>query len=127
TGGGGANPAGGTVSNGGTNVGSGGQPIVGNGGDQGAGGDITNSAGGAPALTFEEMVGTDPNRNDVPGGQVCDRIATIQCAGEQHCCDALNRSFDQCKATMKQGCVDQLYFDAITSNPIAGYNTALGS
>src|SRR5689334_19202380 len=40
--------------------------------------------------------GTDPDRNRVPAGHVCDRLTTLQCAGEQHCCPT-NRSYDTCK------------------------------
>jgi hypothetical protein len=76
------------------------------------------TGGGATGSLF----GTDPNRNQVPKDQVCDRVATIQCAGEAMCCGAPGRSFEDCKNTMKQGCIDQLYLDAITSNPVAGYD-----
>jgi hypothetical protein len=108
---GGANPVGGTGPGGTTNPGTGGQ---------GKGGTTTQGTGGGTAGA--SLFGTDPNRNQVPKDQVCDRVATIQCAGEAMCCSAPGRSFDDCKNTMKQGCIDQLYLDAITSNPVAGYD-----
>lgn len=89
------------------------------GGVGGAGGQVA----GQPAL-FDELVGADAARNDVPGDQVCERLATIQCAAEASCCAAPGRSFEDCKATMKQGCVDDLFLDQIMANPIASYDRA---
>jgi hypothetical protein len=120
---GGAGPAGGS---GGVGVAGGtGNPTGGRGnGGTTAPGTGGGSTGGGTAMF---NAGTDPNRNQVPNNQVCDRVATIQCAGEAFCCSAPGRTFDACKATMKQGCIDQLYLDAITSNPVAGYDQAAAS
>jgi hypothetical protein len=89
------------------------------GGDGGAGG--AGGSAGDPSL-FDELVGTEEGRNDVPSGEVCERIATIQCAGEASCCDMPGRDFEACKATMKKGCIDELFLDAMTANPITGYD-----
>ncbi len=123
---GGSNPGGGVANNGGVDNGSGGGAAGGvaqggSGNDQGAGGDQPG-AGGSPPANFSDLVGTAPDRNMVAAGQVCERIATIQCAGEAHCCSNPGRSFDACKATMKQGCIDSLYLDAITGNAMSGYD-----
>jgi hypothetical protein len=66
--------------------------------------------------------GTDPGRNRVPGGQVCERFATIQCAAEAACCGNPGRSFDQCKQVQLNGCVNDVYLDAITANSITAYS-----
>jgi hypothetical protein len=81
---------------------------------------VSGSGGALGHPAFD--AGTDPNRNQVPGGQYCDRLATVQCAGEAACCDSPGRTFDQCKTTMKNGCQIQLYLDAVTSNPVSGYD-----
>ncbi|HVU01834.1 MAG TPA: hypothetical protein VHE30_08780 [Polyangiaceae bacterium] len=109
---------------GGDQQGSGGSQ--GSGGDQqGSGGDQQGAGGSGPPPSFDDLVNaSDPNRNDIPGGQVCERIATIQCAAEATCCSNPGRSFDACKTTMKQGCVSQLYLDAITGSGITGYDQA---
>lgn len=80
---------------------------------------------GQPAL-FDELVGTDPGRNDVAGNEVCERLATIQCAGEASCCAAPAGTFEDCKRSAKQGCVDQ-FLDAIMANSIAGYDRVRAS
>ena len=130
--GGGANHAGGTGPGGRGSAGNGPNGGVGNGpnggvgngpggGNFGAGGEIAIGAGGGAAKVFD--AGQDPARNRVLGGQVCERIATIQCAGEAFCCDAPGRTEADCKQTMKQGCINSLYLDAITADARAGYDT----
>lgn len=108
---------GGATSGGATSIAGAGPGGAGAGGAGNAGAGGTGTAG-APAFD----AGSDPNRNQVPGSQVCDRLATIQCAAEAACCSAPGRSFDACKATMKQGCTDQLYLDTIMSAPGTGYD-----
>jgi hypothetical protein len=103
----------GAMGNGGSQPNSGGAPI---GGGNGAGGN-----GDKPPFDANSA---DPNRNQVPGGQVCERIAAIQCAGEAHCCDAPGRTKDECVTTMTDGCKTQLYLDDATMNPVAGYDEA---
>jgi hypothetical protein len=83
----------------------------------GNGGEFVGSGGKPP---FD--AGTDPYRNRVVGGQVCDRLSTIQCAGERACCDAPGRNFEQCKSAMAAECANEYYLDAITANPITGYD-----
>lgn len=102
-------------------------PTAGIGGVGGIGGAINGGSGGMqvagqPAL-FDQLVGIEPSRNDVPGDQVCERIATIQCASEASCCAAPGRTFESCKTTMKQGCTE-VFTDEIMVNPIANYDRA---
>lgn len=92
-------------------------------GDEPAGGDGGGSAG--ETSSFDALVGTAEDRNDVAGGEVCERIATIQCAGEASCCDEPGRGFEDCKQTMKRGCVDTLLLDTLTANAITGYDREL--
>ena len=68
--------------------------------------------------------GSAPNRNEVRAGGICERISTIQCAGEQCCCDNPGRNFETCKQEMKSYCTDQLFIDAASQNPIVGYDEA---
>lgn len=93
---------------------SGGMQAVGDGDGDGDGDSATD--------TFARYAGTAPDRNMVSSGDVCDRLATIQCAGEQHCCTAPGRDFDTCKATMKQGCIQDLYLDAVSADPVSGFD-----
>jgi hypothetical protein len=73
-------------------------------------------AGGAP---FD--AGSELERNRVPAGRVCDRLTTIQCAGEEHCCPRA-RSFDACKQAMANLCTRSIYLDAISADPAIGYD-----
>lgn len=82
-------------------------------------GSTPGTGGGAPVFD----AGTDPNRNKVQAGNVCDRLATIQCAGEAYCCTSPGRTFDQCKTAQSDGCAS-VYLDDITLNPVAGYDAA---
>jgi hypothetical protein len=69
--------------------------------------------------------GSDPNRNKVQPGQICDRFATIQCAGEAYCCDNADRDFTECKQVMKDACTGQLAIDAVAANQIIGFDSAV--
>ena len=92
--------------------GSSGMEPSGSGGDGGSGGDRVFDAGSEPGL------------NDVMAGELCDRLSTIQCAGEQFCCDNPGRDFAACKTVMQNGCEDQLMFDAIATSDKADFNEA---
>ncbi len=132
TGNGGAQAVGGTTGqagsepNGGTGAGgalaeNGGTGNTGNTGT-GGGSNPGNGGGGGAPIVFDG--GTNPARNSPPPGDVCDRVAAIQCAAEQTCCNNPGRDFDTCKAAMKQGCVSD-YLDEITSlTTISGYSSA---
>jgi hypothetical protein len=101
------------------------------------GADGTTGAAGAPALPmgggdFEPLppledrvfdAGTDPARNQVQAGQVCTRLAQIQCAGEAFCCENPGRDRATCETIMRDGCINELYLDAMTENPDTGFDT----
>lgn len=68
--------------------------------------------------------GTDPDRNAVVAGELCERFATIQCAGEATCCPSAGRDFDTCKSALMGGCSADLLFDQIAMQPAAGFDPA---
>lgn len=109
----------GTQDTGGTTGGS-----SGDGGDSGAGsgsgGMAGDGSGGMDMRVFD--AGNEPDRNDVMAEELCDRLSTIQCAGEAYCCDNPGRDFAACKEEMQDGCEDQLMFDAIASAPQAAFS-----
>jgi hypothetical protein len=74
--------------------------------------------GGLPAFDG----GIEPNRNQVRAGGLCERFATLQCAGEQHCCATPAKNFDACKMQMKTDCTSNGYLDEIAMNMVAGFN-----
>ncbi len=65
---------------------------------------------------------TDPNRNKVQAGNVCDRLSTIQCAGEACCCEHPNRDFNACKQGMMEYCREHLRLDVISSDASTGFD-----
>ncbi len=77
-------------------------------------------AGQVPTRVFD--AGSDPLRNQVVGGQVCARLAQIQCAGEAFCCDAPGRDVATCEVGMRDVCINTLHFDAVTANPITAFS-----
>jgi hypothetical protein len=121
---GGTGPGGNTGSGGaGNNTGTGGDSgATGTGGDGGVSGvGGTDGFGGSGALPPFDG-GTDPNRNNVGPGQVCERLATIQCAAEVSCCGAPGRNFDQCKQAQLNTCRNEAYLDAVSMSPLAAYD-----
>lgn len=78
------------------------------------------TGGGGGGKTFDG--GTDPNRNKVTAGGICQRLAEIQCAGEAFCCTNPGRDVTACIAAQKKGCSDTLQFDAIAQSPLTGFD-----
>jgi len=78
--------------------------------------------GGMEMRVFD--AGSEPDRNDVMSGELCDRLSTIQCAGEAFCCDNPGRDFAACKAAMQDGCTDEAMLDAIASAEKTGFDPA---
>lgn len=66
--------------------------------------------------------GSDENRNRVTPGSICERLSTIQCAGEAWCCDSRTRTEAACKATMLKGCNDDLLLDDIAMRSVVGFD-----
>jgi hypothetical protein len=112
-------------------------PVAGNGamatpvpgdGDGGGGGENMGSGGGGGTDDVPNTPGVfdadsaNPDRNKVIAGSICDRLSTIQCEGEEFCCDAPGRDYGTCKAVMLEGCMTELMADDIAAQPIAGFD-----
>jgi hypothetical protein len=120
----GAGGAGGqNVASGGENGATGGQG--GSGTPSGTGGQVTGTGGdvtgGTGGTVGEFDAGSDPLRNRVQPGQVCERLATVQCAAEAWCCNNPGRSVEQCKVAQREACAN-LYLDAVSLDSISGYS-----
>ncbi len=111
----------------GSGAGSGGSIGVGK-ADSGATGTSGTGAAGSVAAPADSGIarvfdaGSESGRNDVVVGKICERMSTIQCAGEAFCCTNPGRTEAECKATMLQGCTTQLMIDDIAANPITGFD-----
>jgi hypothetical protein len=68
--------------------------------------------------------GSDPDRNKVTPTQVCERLATINCAGEAYCCEMPGRTIEACKAALLQTCSNELMLDRIGTNAATGFDAA---
>lgn len=96
------------------------------GGQEGSGGEPgPANTGGAdqpstdPALA---LFGLDnPDRNRVVAGDVCGRLATLQCAGEALCCESVSWSFEDCKSQAERSCAEAAYLDIMTADPMTGF------
>lgn len=125
SGGSGDGGSGGTSSgSGGTGGTSGDGGSSGTSGDGGSSGTEPGGAGGESGSGGDRVfdAGSEPDRNDVTAGELCDRLSTIQCAGEEYCCENPGRDFAACKTEMQNGCEDQLMFDAIAMSDKADFN-----
>jgi hypothetical protein len=80
------------------------------------------SSGGGP---FD--AGSDPNRNQVSAGSICERIATIQCAGGSFCCDSPTRTFDGCKSVALSTCQGSFAFDEVAGSAAVAFDGAAAS
>ena len=80
---------------------------------------------GAPDDTFD--AGTAADRNDVAPGELCERLATIQCAGEAACCDAPTRDFAACKTAATASCGGTLMLDMVAGDARVGFDQAAAS
>jgi hypothetical protein len=104
-------------------AGSGGSWDSGGGGgnaDSGNGGPSGGGSVGAQPPSFD--AGTAFDRNAVVAGELCDRLAIIQCAGEGTCCPSAGRDFDTCKSALMGSCTADLLFDQIAQQPASGFD-----
>ncbi len=93
----------------------------GSGGVPGTGGTAsTGGTGGTGPKTFSVSAGS----NMVTPGQICARLAQIQCAGEAFCCDNPGRDKATCETAMRDGCTSKLYLDTIAMNKVSGFDAA---
>jgi hypothetical protein len=122
-GGGSVDPAGAGGDSGGSgDDGRGGSIAVGSGS---GGGGVDPGGTGGPGVTPPPFdAGSEPDRNEVVAGELCDRFATIQCAGEGSCCPSAGRDFNACKSALMGVCTADLLFDQISMQPSAGFDEA---
>lgn len=78
----------------------------------------------APSMSPAFDAGSDPARNAVVAGTICERLATIQCAGEAHCCAAPMRDVASCKQAQLTLCSEELLADLIAAQPSAGFDAS---
>jgi hypothetical protein len=107
---------------GGTGGGAGASGSGGTNGGGGSGGASGTSGGTGGMGTTVTGFGDDPERNAVVAGTICDRLSTIQCAGEAACCDAPGRDVATCKTTMFDLCTSTLFFDKIAEQKKSGFD-----
>jgi len=96
-------------------------------GGMGGGEDPAGTGGMGPIMDRVFNAGTDPGRNTVHAGDICTRLAQIQCAGEAYCCDAPGRDVAACETAMRESCTDEAYLDAISGNSITAFDEATAS
>jgi hypothetical protein len=84
---------------------------------------VAGSGGGEPTQLPAFDAGTDLSRNMVHPGALCARFATIQCAGEAHCCNTRTRTTQACQVDLTMSCSQQ-YLDQIAQNPVTGFDAA---
>jgi hypothetical protein len=89
----------------------------------GTGGPISGegSIGGTGGMARVFNAGDAPDRNQVMPGEICERLATIQCAGEQFCCDNPGRNVDACKNELQNACEDE-FVDDVAANPDTAFD-----
>jgi hypothetical protein len=69
--------------------------------------------------------GTDPSRNRVQPGGICQRLATLQCAGEAYCCTSPGRTFGACFTRQADLCTQELQLDLIAADRVAGFDAEM--
>jgi hypothetical protein len=96
--------------------------VAGYGGSPGMAGVVAAMGGTGAVVALPPFdAGSDPNRNRVMPGMLCARMAVIDCAGEQHCCNSPGRTVDACRADVMKTCSDG-YLDEIAMDPITGFD-----
>lgn len=111
----------------------------GNGTSGGTAGTSTGGTGtGGTSTTFSGTGGTtgtggstnlpafdagDDSLNAVTAGNVCERIAEIQCAGQEHCCHLQHADKATCIAAQRDGCVNG-GLDYVTAQAASGFDAA---
>lgn len=90
---------------------------------QGGQGLQAGASGGGSAFD----AGTDPARNQVQPGGICARLAAIQCAGEQACCEQPGRDFDACVDAIEGACSATVLLDDIAAAPEVAFDAQAAS
>jgi hypothetical protein len=95
----------------------------------GAGMTATRAGSGAPTPDAgpppEFDAGADPDLNRVQPGGICERLATLQCAGEAHCCTSPGRAFDACFTAQVDICTNELQLDLIAADSVTGFDAEM--
>lgn len=73
-----------------------------------------------PSLAYFDMA--NPARNQVGAGGICSRLATLQCAGEAHCCQSPPMDFTQCQQALRFSCEREGLIDQIAADPRTGFS-----
>ena len=81
---------------------------------------VAGSEGPATLPPFD--AGNDPNRNRVMPGRLCARLAEIECAAEQHCCNNPGRAVASCVSDLTRACGESLYLDQVANNRTSGWD-----
>jgi hypothetical protein len=68
--------------------------------------------------------GSVPNRNAVQPGNICRRLAEIQCAAERSCCDDPQRDMSSCLDEVETSCAVDALVDRIAAVPETGFDPA---
>jgi hypothetical protein len=68
--------------------------------------------------------GSEPARNRIQPGQICSRVAAVQCAAEAHCCPMPAKALEACKSQLTSTCTSQAFLDDIGKNNVSGFNQA---
>ncbi len=110
----------GTGTGGGSASGAGGSAGSGAGGSGGDSGMPSNMDAGLPLFDAG-------GSNTVTAGNVCVRLATIQCAGEQHCCKSPGRDFAACEKAAEDSCKNTALFDMLSEDPAVGFDANAAS
>jgi hypothetical protein len=102
--------------------GSGGQTT---GGVFGSGGRVVVDASASDAASRGGVApfdaGSDPDRNRVLPGHVCERLTEIQCASEARCCPTTS-SRDVCMRERLARCQSARYLDLLSQSPMIAYD-----
>jgi hypothetical protein len=95
-------------------------------GTSGKGGSAgTTSAGGSAGSSSKEFdAGSGDSRNDVMVGGICERVATILCAGEAACCDDPGRDFAACKTAALKSCTNTYMLDVVAADELVAFDPA---
>lgn len=95
----------------------------------GCGGDTSENDAGAgdgdQGSELPEGFGDAPDRNAVAAGEVCARLAVVQCIGERDCCEQPGRDLETCLDDQQHTCEARALADRISLESAAGFDAAL--
>lgn len=98
-------------------------PADGSGGDGGGGGGEVE--GKPEPIPLPDGFGQEPDRNRIAAGEICERLAIIQCIAEMMCCDDPRRGLRDCLNRQQELCQEQLLADRVSMEKTAGFDPDL--